>query len=192
MWVYIILVFLLLLVIGKIQEYYEQKKRKKEREDRIRKNVQTGAFDHKKKIFYNLYVINTGGCYYEHSIFNFIIEGGKTGFSDKEGKTIVSQKFDAVRTFKGHYAVTVIDEKYGLFYYDEQGVELASCVYEHLEEDKDAIHIWRKSNIPLACCNSQCQLDDYDSIRTNGYNSYIIAQKGNTAQVSDLEYFDEK
>ncbi len=54
MWVYIILVFLLLLVIGKIQEYYEQKKRKKEREDRIRKNVQTGAFDHKKKIFYNL------------------------------------------------------------------------------------------------------------------------------------------
>ena len=39
--------------------------------------------------------------------------------------------------------------KYGLFYYDEQGVELASCVYECLEEDKDAIHIWRKSNIPL-------------------------------------------
>lgn len=187
MWVYIILVFLLLLVIGKIQEYYEQKKRKKEREDRIRKNVQTGAFDHKKKIFYNLYVINTGGCYYEHSIFNFIIKGGKTGFSDKEGRTIVPQKFDAVRTFKGHYAVTVIDEKYGLFYYDEQGVELASCVYEHLEEDKDAIHIWRKSNIPLACCNSQCQLDDYDSIRANGYSSYIIAQKGNTVFVINIK-----
>jgi len=55
MWVYIVLVFLLLLVIGKIQEYYNQKREKKEREDRIRKNVQTGAFDHKKKIFYNLY-----------------------------------------------------------------------------------------------------------------------------------------
>ena len=58
MWVYIVLVFLLLLVIGKIQEYYNQKREKKEREDRIRKNVQTGAFDHKKKIFYNLSLLS--------------------------------------------------------------------------------------------------------------------------------------
>lgn len=178
MWIiYIILFFLLLSIIVKVQEYNSQKKEKEEREDRIRKNVQTGAFDYKKELFYNLYVINTGGHCYNRLDFNFIVEGGKTGFSDKEGRTIVPQKFDAVRIFKGHYAVTVIDGKYGLFYYNEQGVELASCIYEHFEEDKDSIHMWGKNNVSLACCNTQCQLDDYDSIRTNGYNVYIIAKK---------------
>ena len=61
MWIiYIILFFLLLSIIVKVQEYNSQKKEKEEREDRIRKNVQTGAFDYKKELFYNLYVINTG------------------------------------------------------------------------------------------------------------------------------------
>lgn len=188
MWIiYVILAFLLLSIIAKVQEYNSQKKEKEERENRIRKNVQTGAFDCKKEIFHNLYIINTGGCCCNRFDFNFIVEGGKTGFSDKTGRIIVPQKFDAVRNFKGHYAVTVIDGKFGLFYYNEQGVELASCVYENLEENKDSIHVWRKNNSSLTCCNSQCQLDDYDSIRTNGYSDYIIAKKSNTVFVVNIK-----
>ena len=62
MWIiYVILAFLLLSIIAKVQEYNSQKKEKEERENRIRKNVQTGAFDCKKEIFHNLYIINTGG-----------------------------------------------------------------------------------------------------------------------------------
>lgn len=178
---------MLLSIIAKVQEYNSQKKEKEERENRIRKNVQTGAFDCKKEIFHNLYIINTGGCCCNRFDFNFIVEGGKTGFSDKTGRIIVPQKFDAVRNFKGHYAVTVIDGKFGLFYYNEQGVELASCVYENLEENKDSIHVWRKNNSSLTCCNSQCQLDDYDSIRTNGYSDYIIAKKSNTVFVVNIK-----
>ena len=30
-------------------------------------------------------------------------------------------------------------------------------------------------------------MDDYDSIRTNGYSSYIIAQKGNTVFVINIK-----
>ena len=52
MWIiYVILAFLLLSIIAKVQEYNSQKKEKEERENRIRKNVQTGAFDCKKEIF---------------------------------------------------------------------------------------------------------------------------------------------
>lgn len=55
MWIiYVILGFLLLSIIAKVQEYNSQKKEKEERENRIRKNLQTGAFDYKKEIFYNL------------------------------------------------------------------------------------------------------------------------------------------
>ncbi len=189
MWIiYVILGFLLLSIIGKVQKYNSQKKEKEERENKIRKNVQTGAFDYKKEIFYNLYIINTGGYCYNRTGFNFIVEGGKTGFSDKDGRIIVPQKFDAVRVFKGHYAVTVIDGKYGLFYYNnEQGEELASCVYEHFEEDKDSIRMWGRNNVSLSCCNSQCQLDSYDSIRTSGYNIYIIAKKDNTVFVINIK-----
>lgn len=84
MWIiYVILAFLLLSIIAKVQEYNSQKKEKEERENRIRKNVQTGAFDCKKEIFHNLYIINTGGCCCNRFDFNFIVEGGKTGFSQK-------------------------------------------------------------------------------------------------------------
>lgn len=39
----------------------------------------------------------------------------------------------------------------------------------------------------LTCCNSQGQLDDYDSIRTNGYSDYIIAKKSNTVFVVNIK-----
>lgn len=47
--------------------------------------------------------------------------------------------------------------------------------------------MWRKNNSSLTCCNSQCQLDDYDSIRTNGYSDYIIAKKSNTVFVVNIK-----
>lgn len=142
MWIiYVILGFLLLSIIAKVQEYNSQKKEKEERENRIRKNLQTGAFDYKKEIFYNLYIINTGGHCYDRAALNFIVEGGKTGFSDKEGKIIVAQKFDAVRVFKGHYAVTVIDGKYGL-----------SII---MSKEQNLLHVYmsivRKIKIPFIC-----------------------------------------
>lgn len=53
------------------------------------------------KLFYNLYVINTGGHCYNRLDFNFIVDGGKTGFSDKEGRAIVPQNLMLLELLKG-------------------------------------------------------------------------------------------
>ena len=95
MWIiYVILAFLLLSIIAKVQEYNSQKKEKEERENRIRKNVQTGAFDCKKEIFHNLYIINTGGCCCNR--FDFRVE--KQAFLIKQAELLCHKNLMLLET----------------------------------------------------------------------------------------------
>jgi hypothetical protein len=131
MWViYIIVIVLILAFVGMIQDKFQQRKNEQEKSERIKRNFQTGEYDHKKEIFYNLFALNTAGNDSQYYKSEYLFENGKTGFADNSNKVITTQKFDAVRIFKGGFAITTIDKKYGLYcYHNHQGYELAPCVF---------------------------------------------------------------
>lgn len=183
---------------------YRENQKNHKRQKEILQKISNGIYEHKVKIWDDVYMVNTGGYDDKPEYYT-----GKTGFVNSNDKYLIPLKYEtAVKVANANYCLVKFNQLYGVV--DYTGKEVIPCNCVEIESDNRdysiAVQIDSNGKYKCALLNSNGHLYTdfiYDAIDDKGENftsmistddrlwfyfgEMLIAKKGTNVGVLNLD-----